>query len=485
MSQNLYHLGAAELARRIARGDLSSRELLETLLARVERFNPELNAIVVLRADAARQRADEADRARARGQSWGPLHGVPMTVKECFDWADTPSTFGHPERRDHRATEDAVALARLKQAGAIVLGKTNVPKDLSDWQSVNALYGLTRNPWNLEHSPGGSSGGSAAALAAGLSALEIGSDVGGSIRMPSHFCGTYGHRPTFGIVPVRGHATTPDMPPDDINAVGPLARTAEDLELGLKLMAGPEGRMSRAWRLELPAARKTALKDFRVAVIANDAEFPVDSDTREAALTVASVLERAGAQVTLDAALPIPSRDYYELYIALLRASTSYRRPLAEIAALQPGAAAMSPDDHGYEALMLRGLTQTHRDWHERNAERYRLRARWETFFGQYDAVITPVSPTPAFPHIRDIPKAEQKLMVDGQARPNADTYFWIGIAAAAYLPVTTIPAGQSKSGLPIGLQIIGPEYGDLTCIALARQLETAHRGFRAPPGFS
>jgi amidase len=485
MSQNLYHLGAAELARRIARGDLSSRELLETLLARIERFNPELNAIVVLRADAARQRADEADRARARGQSWGPLHGVPMTVKECFDWADTPSTFGHPERRDHRATEDAVALARLKQAGAIVLGKTNVPKDLSDWQSVNALYGLTRNPWNLEHSPGGSSGGSAAALASGFSALEIGSDIGGSIRMPSHFCGTYGHRPTFGIVPVRGHAHEPDLPPDDINAVGPLARTAEDLELGLKLMAGPDGAMARAWRLELPPSRKTALRDFRVAVITDDPEFPVDSDTRQAALDVAEVLRKAGGQVTLDARLPIPSRDYYELYIGLLRASTSYRRPTAEIAALQPAAEAMRPDDRGYEALMLRGLTQTHREWHDRNVQRSRLRARWEEFFAEYDAVITPVSPTPAFPHIRDVPKAEQKLMVDGQARPNADTYFWIGIAAAAYLPVTTIPAGQSKSGLPIGLQIIGPEYGDLTCIALARQLETAHRGFRAPPGFS
>jgi amidase len=444
--------------------------LVDTVLARIERFNPQINALVLLRAEQARERADEADRARAAGISWGPLHGVPMTVKECFDWAGTP---------------DAVALARLTRVGAIVLGKTNVPKDLSDWQSFNAVYGVTRNPWDLERSPGGSSGGSAAALAAGFSALEIGSDVGGSIRMPSHFCGVYGHRPTFGIVPVRGHATATGLPPDDINAVGPLARTVEDLELALRVMAGPDGPTSRAWRLELPAARPSSLKEFRVAVITGDAEFPVDRDTRQAALDVAKVLQSAGAKVTLDPGLPIPSRDYYELYIALLRASTSFRRPPAEISALLPAAAAMAPDDHGYEALMLRSLTQTHRQWLERNAERYRLRARWEEFFRQYDAVIMPVSPTPAFPHMHQTPKPEQRLMVDGAARPNADTYFWIGLAAAAYLPVTTIPAGQSQAGLPIGLQIIGPEYGDFTSIALARHLETAHRGFRAPPAYA
>jgi amidase len=465
------YLGAAELARRIAAGKVSSRELVEACLQRIRRFNPQINAMVVLRAEEALARAEEADRVQSRGVSWGPLHGVPISVKECFDWVGTPSTFGHPERRDHKAAENAVALARLIAAGAIVLGKTNVPKDLSDWQSFNALYGMTRTPWNLEYSPGGSSGGAAAALAAGFSALEIGSDVGGSIRVPSHFCGVYGHRPTFGLVPVRGHAMAPDLPPDDVNAVGPLARTGEDLELGLRLMAG----------VELASPRVASPREWRVAVLTGDAEFPVDLDTRHAALAVAGVLREAGAKVTLDPALPMASRGYYELYIALLRGSTSFRRPLAEIAALAPAAAALDPADRGYEALMLRGLTQTHREWLERNAERYRLRAGWERFFRDYDALIAPVAPTQAFPHIVDTPKAEQRLSVDGRVRPMADTYFWIGIAATAYLPSTTIPAGRSKHGLPIGLQIIGPEHADLSCIALARYLEKAHRGFEPP----
>lgn len=485
MAPVLHHLGAAELARRIARGEVSSCTLLEIFLERIERFNPQLNAVVLLRAEAARERAGQADRALRAGIRWGPLHGVPITIKECFDWTGTPSTFGRPERREHRASEDAEAVARLIRAGAIVLGKTNVPLDLADWQTFNAVYGATLNPWDHERSPGGSSGGAAVALAAGLSALELGSDSGGSIRMPSHFCGVYGHKPSFGIVPVRGHSASPGLPPDDINVAGPLARSAEDLELALRLIAGAEGPRSRAWHLDLPEPDRSSLRDYRVAVITGDAEFPVDSDTRRTALDVAQVLKSEGAAVSLDPALPIPSRDYYELHIALARAATSFRRAPADVAALAPAAAALDPADRGYEALMLRGLTQSHREWLERHAERQRLRDRWEVFFRTYDVLIAPVSPTPAFPHMHEVPKPQQQLIVDGKARPNADTYFWIGLAAMAYLPATTIPAGQSAAGLPIGLQIIGPDYADLRCIALARQLESAHRGFLPPPAYA
>lgn len=478
----LHHLGAAELARRIAQGTLSSRALLEHYLDRIARFNPALNAVVLLRADEARLRADEADRAVKASGSLGPLHGVPMTIKECFDWTGTPSTFGRMERSAHRANENAVAVERLQQAGAIVFGKTNVPVDLADWQSFNPVYGTTVNPWDATRSPGGSSGGAAAALAAGFTALELGSDIGGSIRMPAHFCGVYGHKPSFGIVPVRGHATAAGLPPDDINAVGPLARSAEDLDLAMRILAGPDGPQARAWRLDLPEPDRASLRDFRIAVKTGDADFPVDEDTRKTALEVAQVLRDAGATVTLDPPLPIPSRDYYELHIALARASTAFRRTPDEVAALVPAAARLSKDDHGYEALMLRGLTQTHRDWLERNVERQRLRDGWEIFFRQHDALIAPVSPTPAFPHMHDTPKPEQQLIVDGGPRPNSDTYFWIGLAAMSYLPTTTIPAGTSSGGLPIGLQILGPDYSDLRCIALARHLETAHRGFRTPP---
>ncbi len=490
MTSALHHLGAAELARRIARGEISSRSLLEHFLARIARFNPQLNAVVLLRTDEARERADEADAATRAGTRWGPLHGVPITIKECFDWTGTPSTFGRPERKGHRATADALALARLTGAGAIALGKTNVPLDLADWQTFNAVYGATLNPWDYARSPGGSSGGSAVALAAGFSALELGSDHSGSIRMPAHFCGVYGHKPTYGLVPVRGHAYAPDAPPDDINVVGPLARRAEDLELALRVMAGAEGTRSRAWQMALPEAGRASLRDFRVAVLTGDADFPVDADTRRTALEVAAVLKDAGAAVSIDPALPLSSRKQYDLHIALARAASAFRRDPAEIAALVPAAANLDPADRGYEALMLRGLTQTHREWLQHNAERGRLRDAWEVFFRDYDALIAPVSPTPAFALMHEVPKLQQQLMVDGTARPNADTYFWIGLASVAYLPATTIPAGRSAAGLPpglplglpIGLQIIGPEYADLRCIALARLLETAHRGFEPPP---
>jgi amidase len=480
----LHQLGAAELARRIARGEIGARALLEHMLERIARFNGELNAVVLLRTDEARRRADEADAALRAGTSWGPLHGVPVSIKECFDWAGTPSTFGRPSRMAHRAADDAVTVARLKQAGAIVLGKTNVPLDLADWQTFNAVYGATRNPWDHARSPGGSSGGSAVALAAGFTALELGSDHSGSIRMPTHFCGVYGHKPSYGLVPVRGHAYDPHSPPDDINVVGPLARSAEDLELALRVMAGPEATDARAWRLALPEAGRASLRDFRVAVLTGDADFPVDADTRRTALEIAAVLRDAGASVTIDPALPVPSRQSYELHIALARAASAFRRDPADIAALMPEAAALDPADHAYEALMLRGLTQSHREWLERNAERQRVRDAWELFFTDCDALIAPVSPTPAFPLMHDVPKPQQQLLVDGVMRPNADTYFWIGLASVAYLPATTIPAGRSGAGLPIGLQIIGPEFSDLRCIALARLLESAHRGFTPPPAY-
>ena len=480
-----HHLGCAELARRIAAGAISSRALLEQCLTRIARFNPVLNAVVLLRADEARVRADQADAALRKGTSWGPLHGVPVTIKECIDWRGTPSTFGRMERRTHAAAEDAVAVQRLIAAGAIVIGKTNVPVDLADWQTFNPVYGATLNPWEASRSPGGSSGGAAVALACGFSALELGSDLSGSIRMPSHFCGVYGHKPTFGIVPVLGHAPEAGLPPDDINVVGPLARSAEDLELALRLLAAPHGPQARAWGLVLPEAEIASIGDYRVAVITNDPAFPVDRDTRRTALEVADTLRRAGAAVTLDPALPFSSRDAYEAHIALARASSSFRRSVAEVEQLAPKAATFVTEDHGYEALMLRGLTQSHRLWLENNAKRQHMRAAWESFFGDFDVLIAPVSPTPAFPLMHTVPKPEQTLMVDGVARPNADTYFWIGLASVSYLPSTTVPAGRSFGGLPIGMQIIGPEYADLRCIALARHLERLHRGFTPPAEYA
>ena len=479
----LHHLGATELARRLRRGELSSRALVEHCLDRIARFNPALNAIVLLREAEALAQADAADAVLRTGRAAGPLHGVPVTIKECFDWTGTPSTFGRPSRVGHRAAADAAVVERMVAAGAILLGKTNVPLDLADWQTFNDVHGETVNPWNASRSPGGSSGGSAAALALGFSALEVGSDNSGSIRIPAHFCGVYGHKPTWGVVPVRGHALEPGLPADDVNVVGPLARTADDLALAMRLFAGADGTAARGWTLALPEPDLPPHGGRRIAVLTGDADFPVDAGTTQAARAVAARLQDLGATVTIDPPLPLPSREYYELFLALARGSTSFRRDRAAVAALGPAAAALHPDDRGYEALMLRGLTQSHREWLERNAERERLRAGWEAFFTRHDLLIAPVSPTPAFPHIRDVPKPLHTLLVDGRQRPMADTYFWIGLASAANLPSTTLPAGEA-GGLPIGLQVIGPEYADLRCIALARELERAHRGFVPPPGF-
>lgn len=482
MTTKLHHLGAFELARRIARGETTSLSLVDLCLDRIARLDGAINAVVLKRVEAARDAARRADEACAKGLAGGPLHGVPITIKECFDWVGTPSTFGYPERAQHAAKANATVVDRLIGAGAIIVGKTNVPKDLSDWQSVNALYGRTRNPWNIARSPGGSSGGSAAAIAAAFSALELGSDVGGSIRIPAHFCGVYGHKPTYGIVPVSGHAMDPGEPPADINVVGPLARTAEDLERALRIIAGPESAEARAWSLRLPDPWRQRLADFRVAVITGDAEFPVDTAVQAAARSVAGTLRRSGAHVTLDPALPLASREYYELYVALLRGSTSARRTQEEIAAFEREALTLDPADRAYRALMLRGLSQSHRGWLARNDQRHRLRAAWERFFADHDVLVAPVSPTAAFPHIGNIPKHEQRLLVSGRERPISDTYFWLGIAGVAYLPATVVPAGLSEEGLPVGLQLIGPAYGDLTTIALARHLEREHRAFTPPP---
>ena len=484
-AQNSTHwLGAASLAKKIRRGQISAHGNLKLMLSRIEKVNPRINAIILKRVDEAIERAKAADRASRLGESWGPLHGVPISIKECFDWVGTPSTFGHLERRNHQAEANAVVVERLLQAGAIVVGKSNVPKDLADWQSFNDVYGTTLNPWDPSCSAGGSSGGSAAALASGLTALEIGSDIGGSIRIPAHFCGVYGHKPTYGVVPFHGHAMQPGMPADDLSVIGPLARTAEDLALALRLIAAPYGSSTRAWRFQFPRPKWKDLNGLRVAIITGDADFPVDNDTRRLCVVVGDALRSKGAQITLDPELPLASRTYYELYIALLRAATSVRLSHTELEVISEALKVRDSTNREYETLMFHGLTQSHRRWLDYGMLRQQLRDRWDEFFTKQDLLITPVSPTPAFRSMPNLPKSAQTLVVDGQVRPNADTYFWLGLASAAYLPATTFPSGVSSNGLPIGLQIIGPEYSDLSCIRLAERLALLGHGFRPPPEF-
>ncbi len=476
---------ASAIAAAIRDGRVTSREIVEACIARIEGAGRRLNAVVVERFDAARAEADAADTARAAGRAGGPLAGVPITIKESFDHEGLPTTFGHPDRKDHRALTHALAVARLKTAGAIVLGKTNVPKDLADWQSFNAVYGATNNPWNERHSPGGSSGGAAAALAAGLTALELGSDIAGSIRVPASWCGVWGHKPTYGIVPMRGHAMAEPAAPADILVAGPLARSAVDLELALGVLAGADEAEGSAWRLDLPREPRRRAAEFRIAVVTGDTHFPVDASIRTSLGELAAALRSDGAAVDLDPALPMRSPEHNALFVTLLRGATSGRLKPTEVEALRAKAGTFASGDLGYDALMHRGLSQSHRDWLAANDRRAALVVAWRTFFARYDALVCPITTTPAFPHMQGVPKIEQFVGVDGAKRPVSDNYYWIGLPSLSWLPATTIPLGTAPSGLPVGAQIIGPAFADYRCIRIAQAIEAAFHRFTPPPDFA
>ena len=316
---------ATELVEELRARRIGCLELLDHFLARADRFNPDLNAIVVFDVERARKRAREADAALGRGEVWGPLHGLPMTVKDSYDVAGLPTTWGAPELRDNVAGRNAVAVERLLDAGAVVFGKTNVPHNLADFQSYNEIYGTTNNPWDRSLVPGGSSGGSAAALAAGLTGLEAGSDIGGSIRNPAHYCGVYGHKPTWGILPPRGHAKPGMLAPTDISVIGPLARAAEDLALALDVMSGPDRIEAGGWKLDLPRPAARSPGGWRIAVWADDDFCPVDHAVRDAVLEAADAFRTAGAEVDHEARPAFDPAEAEDVYTRLLQGALSIR----------------------------------------------------------------------------------------------------------------------------------------------------------------
>jgi len=474
---------ARELAAEIKRKSISASELLELFLKRIEVFNPKLNAIVATLPEA-RERAKAADEALARGEDWGPLHGVPMTVKESFDVVGLPTTWGVPELKENYPTRNALAVDRFLNAGAVLFGKTNVPLYLADWQSFNAVYGTTNNPWDLARAPGGSSGGSAAALAAGLTGLEAGSDIGASIRNPAHYCGVYGHKPTWGICPPRGQALPGIVAQTDISVIGPMARSADDLELGLSIMAGPDEIDGAGWRLELPASRRSRLGAFKVAVMLDDPCSEVDLAVQDRIAAVADFLAKQGATVSHIARPAVDTREAHAVYIALLRAATSARQTNEMVAKNKEIAAHLDSADESYYARMVRANVMLHRDWLAYNNRRHQMRLAWAEFFREWDVLICPAAASAAFPHDHEGERHERTITVNGKQVPTTDQLFWAGYSGVVYLPSTVAPAGFTPEGLPVGVQIVGPQYGDLTCIALARMLEREYLGFTPPPGF-
>ncbi len=476
---------AVELATAIRERRIGCAELLELYVARMERHNPSLNAIIVTDLEKARERAKAADEALARNEIWGPLHGVPMTIKESYDVVGMPTTWGMPSLKDNFPSRNALAVDRLLDAGVVLFGKTNVPLLLADWQSYNDIYGATNNPWDLTRTPGGSSGGSAAALAAGITGIEAGSDIGASIRNPAHYCGVFGHKPTYGICPPRGQSLPGRVTAADISVIGPLARSADDLEVALDAMAGPDELDGAAWRLDLPPSRKTRLADFRVAVMLTDPNCAVDDELSERLQTLAGAIARKGAHVSESARPEIDTRRLHAVYIQLLRAATSGRQSAEAFEWNLAQARSVAADDESYFARMVRANTMHHKDWLALNEERGHFRIRWAEFFQDYDVLLCPAAASAAFPHDFEGERWERTIPVNGKAEPTTDQLFWAGYSGVAYLPSTVAPAGLTRSGLPVGVQIIGPHLGDRTCIHFARLLEQEFGGFIAPPGYA
>jgi amidase len=477
-------LTATELALRLRRRELGAVELLQHHLARVARLNPALNAIVVLDAERALQRALAADAALQRGELWGPLHGVPMTVKESFDVPGLPTTWGHVAHRDNIASRPAVAVQRLLDAGAVIFGKTNVPEALADWQSFNSVYGTTHNPWDLARGPGGSSGGSAAALAAGLTALELGSDIGASIRNPAHYCGVWGHKPTWGVVPLQGQQLPGEECPDatDIAVAGPLARSAHDLTLAMEILAsplqafGPMGWLPVAWRDSGVPARR-----MRVAVIMDDPRAEVDASVRGALADLVAFLRSSGVQVGEDQR-PVDSTECWDTYVHLLRSATGAHLGDPDYAHAQAQAARYPRGHLDFPAVQWQGFTLSHRDWVRHDQVRSRLRRQWAAFFERWDLLICPIATTPAFAHDHQGYRWERMLSVNGHDQPHTSQLFWAGYPGVVGLPATAVPLALSAEGLPIGAQVIGPAFGDPMGLRFARWLEAEYRAFVAPP---
>lgn len=473
---------ASELARLLRARELGCLELLDYFAARIHAYNPAVNAVIVEDLDRAREQARKADNALARGEDVGPLHGVPMTIKESFNLEGLPTTWGLPAFKNNIASSNAITVDRLRQAGAIIFGKTNVPPGLMDGQSANDIYGRTNNPWDLSRTPGGSSGGSAAALAAGLTGLEMGSDIASSIRNPAHYCGVFGHKPTFGICPHAGHSLSPTIQATDIAVIGPLARSATDLALALSIIAGPGPADNLGYTLSLPRCHK-AFRDFRVALVTDDSFAEVDQEVSDPLSRCGDFLEREGIAVARGARPAFDSQELYALYMVLLRAAAAGAATDDEFNDARKVAGDANYTAREIETLNAYGLTLSHRDWLRLDEERHRYRMKWAQFFENYDLLLCPPLSTAAFHHIPGSPR-DRTLNVNGHDVPFENQLFWAGYAGVCYLPATVAPIGLTPAGLPVGVQIIGPQYGDLTCIRFAAFLEQRYRPFAPPTGY-
>ncbi|MET7847822.1 amidase [Streptomyces avermitilis] len=480
------HLATAgEQLAALRHGDISSRDLLEQYLQHIDKTNPALNAVVTLDAEAARAAADAADRHLAdTGKPLGALHGLPITLKDALETKGMRTTCGSPDLTDHVPDQDADTVARLRAAGAVIVGKTNVPTMCQDLQTSNPLFGKTKNPYDDTRTAGGSSGGPAAAVAAGLTSLEVGSDLAGSLRLPAAYCGVHALRTSFGVVPTRGHIPRPPgwLTNSDMLTLGPIARTAEDLEVLLDVLAAPSPADAAAWRIDLPAPRHSHLADYRVGIWQDDPYCHVDRDMRELLDTVAQLVRSAGATVD-DTTRPVELADSDRLFQRLMYATTSATATDAGFADDVAAAAGIPADDPS--GLYLHSRTMRHRDWLLAHEEREKLRNRWADYFATHDVLITPATPTAAVADQASTPVPQRYITVDGEKRPYFDQTAWLNMTGHVKLPAAVIPAGTTADGLPLAIQIIGPYLADRTVVDMAKRLARRLPQRVQPPAFT
>jgi amidase len=471
---------AAQAVQAIRQGVISSRELTAHVFARIKKYDQKINAFVTLLEDQAMAQARQADEMLAKKKAQGALHGLPIVIKDVFSTEGVRTTAGSKIFENYVPREDAVVVARLKAAGAIMVGKTNVPEFAGDWQSYNQVAGTTNNPWDTTKTPGGSTGGGAAALAAGFGFLEIGSDIGGSIRIPSHFCGVYGHKPTIDVVPLRGHVPPPPgvLTPAELPVAGPLARSADDLKLELEVVAGPVPEERIAYRWTLPPPRKTKLSEYRIGYVIDDPYCKVDSTVKVVLTNAIDALRKKGVQLTEGWPTGVDPKSQFENYFLLLSAILNEGTPDEAFKGMQEAVAKGANDP------WLRGATFLHREWLRQSNQRMKTRAVWHQYFKTHDAFLMPVAFAPAFPHNHQGPPVARKLTIAEGEREYVELARWIAFATLTGCPATVAPAGRTKDGLPVGIQIMGPFLEDATPIDIALKMVDVTGGFVAPPGF-
>ena len=448
-----------ELASAIRAKQVSASEVLEAHLGQIEKHNAELNAIVTMDVEGARQRAQAADAALAHGEFWGPLHGVPMTLKDALATAGMRTTCGFEPLADYVPAKDGTTAARLKSTGAIILGKTNVPVLLGDWQTDNPIFGRSNNPWDLARTPGGSSGGACAAVAAGLVPLEIGTDLSGSVRIPAAFCGVYGLKPTEHRVSLDGIVAGPPNSPRPVrimSVIGPIARSIDDLGLALGIIAGPDGRDTDVPPLGLKPEEPPAFKGLRLAWASTFPGVPVSQGIRQAIERLAAELDRLGSRIEQS----LPELDFGQQGALFGKLVNDV------IGALQP-----VPD--GVRPVSLA-------DYLIELDQRDKFILAWEDYFENWDALLCPAAMTTAFEH-RPI---GTPIEVNG-----AQAQYWNipGYCLPFNLtghPAVVIPMGQDQEGMPIGLQIVGRKWSEERLLAVAKTLTQVTGGYQRPAGY-